>query len=339
MSPVATLALVVLVGSMLQADARSLPPDANAHERAVSAALATLSTIRKWEQPIEPTTIVEDRHADGWRGLHAVGTRGLGAWLFTTPEGHILLNTGMPSSGPVIVESLRKLQVNPQDIKTIIIGHAHIDHVGAVAYLKQLSGAGLAVMEGDVDLMESGGKSDFMYGGVWRVMGFPCAHVDQVLRDGEAIELGGVRLTARHTPGHTRGATTWVTQLRKGETVYTVVFPDGGKLNPGYRIGRNPSYPRIADDFRRTLRVWEGLKPDIWLSHHGEDFDFERKRKLAGTPAGVEAWIDRDGYRQFVADKRSAFERRATLAGSAPSGPLPAAEAHNRPDCKGSRKP
>src|SRR5688500_6425623 len=102
MSPMATVALLVLVGSIVQADARSLPPDANAYERAVSAAITTLSAIRKWEQPVAPTTILEGR-------LHAVGTRGLGAWLFTTPAGNILLNTGMPSSGPQIVASIREL--------------------------------------------------------------------------------------------------------------------------------------------------------------------------------------------------------------------------------------
>lgn len=52
----------------------------------------------KWEEPAEPVKIVGP--------LYFVGTKGLGAFLFATPEGHILMNTGMPSSGPMIASSV-----------------------------------------------------------------------------------------------------------------------------------------------------------------------------------------------------------------------------------------
>ena len=69
------------------------------------------------------------------------------------------MNTGMPSSGPLIVESINKLDLKPEDIKVMINGHAHIDHAGAFAYLKQrVPGAELAVMREDVPAMESGDK-------------------------------------------------------------------------------------------------------------------------------------------------------------------------------------
>ena len=86
-----------------------------------------------------------------------------------------------------------------------------------------------------------------------------------------------------------------------------VAFPDGGGFNPGYRIAKDPSYPGIEDDYRRTLHFWEMLKPDIWGGHHTEYFDFEAKRKRAATE-GVKAWIDPEGYRRFVALKHRAFE-------------------------------
>jgi len=41
------------------------------------------------------------------------------------------MNTGMPSSGPMIVESIRKLGFKPEDVRIMINGHAHIDHAGA----------------------------------------------------------------------------------------------------------------------------------------------------------------------------------------------------------------
>jgi metallo-beta-lactamase class B len=79
--------------------------------------------------------------------------------------------------------------------------------------MKRLTGAQIAVMQPDVAMVEDGGKSDFHYGHDWQVMGQPPVKVDRVLRDGDVVRLGEVVLTAHHTPGHTKGATTWVTTL------------------------------------------------------------------------------------------------------------------------------
>ena len=99
-----------------------------------------------------------------------------------------------------------------------------------------------------------------------------------MFRDGDTIKLGDVALTARLTPGHTKGATTWITNVVEDGKIYRVVFPDGTGVNPGYRVAKNPSYPGISDDYPRTFYILESLKPDIWLAPHLETFDFEGKR-------------------------------------------------------------
>jgi metallo-beta-lactamase class B len=235
----------------------------------------------QWETPAEPLKIAGP--------IHFVGTKGLASWLIVTPAGHILLNTGMPGSGPMIEASIRKLGLKPEDIKVLLVGHAHVDHAGGHAHMKRISGAQVAAMAAEAALLESGGKTDFQYAAV-PAFAFEPVKVDRLLRDGEAVTLGDVTLIARHTPGHTKGSTTWVTTVGR----YRVVFPDGVTVNPGYRVGRDPSYPSIADDFRRTFRVLWSLKPDIWLAAHTDVFDFERKRKRG-------AWVDPWGYRRYVA--------------------------------------
>jgi metallo-beta-lactamase class B len=253
--------------------------------------------VFKWEEPNKPVKIAGP--------IYFVGTKGLGAFIFATSEGLILMNTGMPSSGPMIVESIKKLGFKPEDLKIMINGHAHIDHAGAFAYLKEKFGAELAVMKDDVAAMESGDKGDFKYADDFV---YPPVKVDRVLRDGDTVKLGEVILTAYHTPGHTRGATTWVTTIVDAGKAYTVVFPDGAGFNPGYRLATsNPSYPSITDDYRRTHHVLEMLKPDIWLAQHNEYYDLEGKRKRAETE-GVAAWVDPEGYRRFIAGKKRAFE-------------------------------
>ena len=87
------------------------------------------------------------------------GTAGLASYLFATKEGHILFNTGMPESGPLIVDSIRTLGFDPKDIKVLINGHGHIDHAGAFAYFKKLTGAQIAIMEPDVAIIEDGGRA------------------------------------------------------------------------------------------------------------------------------------------------------------------------------------
>ena len=260
--------------------------------------LQTVAKQRGWTDPAEPVKVVGP--------IYFVGTRGLCIWLITTSEGHILLNTGMPDSGQMIETSIRKLGFKPEDIKIMLVGHAHIDHVGGHSYMKNISGAKVVMLDKEAGLLQSGGKDDFNYGGNPEFRFVP-VEVDQVIRNGDTVKLGGITLTALETPGHTRGSTTWVTNVTERGKRYKVVFPDGTSVNPGYRVAKDPSYPGIADDYRRTFRVLEGLKPDIWLCPHKEMFNFEAKRERA-LKVGTRAWVDPLGYRKWVAAQRAKFE-------------------------------
>jgi metallo-beta-lactamase class B len=220
----------LLFGFALQAHSQT-PPTKEQLANDNNLFLSMAKKVLKWEEPADPVRIIGP--------IYFVGTKGLGVFLFTTSEGHILMNTGMPSSGTM----------SPEDIKLMINGHAHIDHAGAFAYLKQQFGAQLAVMKDDVAAMESGDKDDFKYANDFV---YPAVKVDRVLRDGDTIKIGDILLTAYHTPGHTRGATTWVANIVVEGKAYVVAFPDGAGFNPGYRVASNPSYPGITGDFRRT---------------------------------------------------------------------------------------
>ena len=300
----------ILIGLALPARAQELPAGITEEQLANdnNLFLALAKKALHWEEPTEPVHIVGP--------LYFVGTRGLGVFLFATPEGHILMNTGMPSSGPMIVESIKALGLKLEDIKIMINGHAHIDHAGAFAYLKQqIPGAQLAVMREDVPAMESGDKGDFKYGDDFV---YPPVKADRILRDGDTVRLGDVALTAYLTPGHTRGATTWVTSIVDSGKSYVVAFPDGAGFNPGYRLTKDPSYPGIAGDYRRTHHFLEMLKPDIWLAQHNEYYDLDGKQRRAETE-GVSAWIDPEGYRRFVAGKKRAFEAEVDKELAAPA--------------------
>jgi metallo-beta-lactamase class B len=271
--------------------------------------LGEAAQASRWSEPAEPFKVVGP--------IHFVGTAGLGVYLLTTPAGHIVLNSGMPGSGPLIEASIRKLGLKPEDVKVLLACHAHVDHVGGHAYLKKLSGAQVAMMEAEAELLRSGGRADFRYGSIPEFRFEPVV-TDRALKDGEAVTLGGLTLTAHHTPGHTRGTTTWTTTVTDAGKSYRVVFADGTSVNPGYRLTRDPSYPGIADDYRRTFRVLESLAPDIWLVPHLEIIDLAGKRARAATE-GTAAFVDPAGYRSWVAARRATFE--AALAGESGTRP------------------
>lgn len=271
---------------------------------------AELAPPSSWTEPAEPVRIVGP--------IYFVGTKGLAAYLVTTPKGHILLDGAMPGSARDIEASIRKLGFKPEEIRLLLITHAHIDHAGTTAYFKKLSKAKAAVMDRDYIALASGGRTDFRYGSQ-PAFYFPPVKAERELTDGDTVSLGKVSMTARLGAGHTRGATTWITTVEDGGRKYTVVFPCCTGINPGYRLTVDPSYAGIADDYRRTFTMLESLKPDIWLPAHTEGFDFDSKRARAAAE-GAAAWVDPDGYRQWVAKGKETFEA-AVAAEQKAAGP------------------
>src|SRR5580704_7165952 len=147
--------------------------------------------------------------------VYYVGSAGLASYLITTPEGHILINSSLDASVPLIKASAEKLGFKFSDVKILLISHAHFDHCAGSARVKELTGAKYMVMDADVPVVESGGKADFQYGNSPDML-YPAMRVDRVLHDGDEVKLGGVVLVARMTPGHTKGCTTWTMKAGDG---------------------------------------------------------------------------------------------------------------------------
>ena len=191
------------------------------------------------------------------------------------------------------------------DIKILLISHAHIDHCARSARIKQLTHAKYMVMDGDVPVVEDGGKSDFQYGKS-ADMQFPPTKVDRVLHDGDEVRLGSVVLVAHKTPGHTKGCTTWTLKVNGKHNVYNVVIVGSPNVNPGYKLIGNEAYPQIAQDFEQTFRVLKALPCDVFLGAHGSYYGMLAKYPKINN-GGANPFIDPAGYRAFVADRERAF--------------------------------
>jgi metallo-beta-lactamase class B len=246
--------------------------------------------------------------------LYYVGSRGLASYLITTPDGHILINSNLEASVPMIRASVESLGFKFSDIKILLISHAHGDHCAGSAALKQLTGAKYMVMEGDVEVVESGGKNDFQYGSDPTTL-YPPTKVDRVLRDGDHVKLGDATLTARLTPGHTKGCTTWTMRVNDGSKLRDVVIVGSPNVNPGYKLVGNTVYPRITEDFEKTFRVLKSLPVDYFLGAHGSYFDLESK--YPRFKLGEVAFFDPAGYKNFVDDREQAFRMELSKQKSA----------------------
>jgi metallo-beta-lactamase class B len=251
-----------------------------------------------WTEPFAPFRIAGN--------LYYVGSRGLASYLVTTPAGHILINSDLEANVPMIRASVEKLGFKYSDIRVLLISHAHWDHSAGSALIKQQTGATYMVIGPDVPVVESGGKSDFHYGGDKSTY-FAPTKVDRVLRDGEEVKLGDAVLVARLTAGHTKGCTTWTMKVKEGTRTLDAVILCSPNVNPGYKLVGNAAYPGIAEDYARMFKTLASLQCDLFLGAHGAYFGMEEKyaRMQKGT---ANAFVDPEGYRKYVDEKRAAFE-------------------------------
>ncbi len=250
-----------------------------------------------WTEPYLP------HHVAG--NIYYVGSRGLASYLITSPQGHILLNSSLVASVPLIRESVEKLGFRFNDIKILVISHAHWDHCAGSAAVKAMTGAKYMVMEQDVEEVESGGKLDFHYANSPEYV-YPPARVDRVLRDRDEVKLGSNVLVAHLTPGHTKGCTTWTMKATENGKIYDVVFLGSPNVNKGYKLVKNAKYPGIAQDYERTFRTLQTLACDIFLGAHGAYYGMEAKVARI-KEGGPNPFLDAEGYRKLVTEKEADF--------------------------------
>jgi metallo-beta-lactamase class B len=251
-----------------------------------------------WTTPFPPYRVIGN--------VYYVGSRDLASFLITTPQGDILINSNLSTSPQQIEKSVEQLGFKFSDIKILLISHAHYDHAAGSARIKEMTHAKYMVMDGDVPVVEDGGKSDFQYGKSADSQ-YPPAKVDRVLHDGDEVRLGGVVLVAHKTAGHTKGCTTWTLKVKDNGKMYDVVIVGSPNVNPGYKLVNNQAYPQIAQDYEQTFRVLKALPCDVFLGAHGGYYDMLAKYPRL-KDGGENPFIDPAGYKAYVADREQAFE-------------------------------
>ncbi|MEW6129699.1 MAG: subclass B3 metallo-beta-lactamase [Acidobacteriota bacterium] len=252
-------------------------------------------TEQSWNQPVKPFKIIGN--------VYYVGASDVTSFLITTSSGHILIDSGFAQTVPQIKKNIAELGFKLEDIKILLNGHAHYDHCGGLADLKAATGAKFMAMAEDAELLQSGGKGDFYFGDK---LTFKPVTADRRLNDKDTVTLGGITLTAYHTPGHTKGCTTWTMKASEGNRSYNVVFTGSASV-PGYSLIDTPNYPNIISDYQRTFQVLKTLSCDVFLAQHASFFKLKRKLERTANHLGGNPFIDPQGLKNFIANSEKNF--------------------------------
>ncbi len=235
-----------------------------------------------------------------------VGTKGLGSILIASPDGHVLIDGGLPDSAPLILANIRALGFDPGDVEIILNSHAHYDHAGGIAALQDVTGGRVLASESSADVLERGtvGPDDPQHGVALPM--HPVAGV-RVVRDGEVVRVGALALTMHATGGHTPGGTSWSWRACEGDRCLSFVYADSQTpvSADGFRFSDSVAYPDAVSDFRRGHDLLERIPCDVLVTPHpGASAFWDR---AASAPEDL---IDPGACRRYVARSRRQLQDR-----------------------------
>ena len=254
----------------------------------------------EWSRRTEPFRIVGN--------VYWVGTYDLSSYLITSPDGHIVINTGLADSAAQISSNIETLGFRVSDVKILTATHAHWDHVAGLAALKKMTGASVYMSAPDAGVLESGGKSDFRWGKDPQAWFDPVA-VDRRLKDGETIKLGANVLTMHIHAGHSKGSSSFTFTVRDGARDYRVGIINMGSINPGVRVSGMPGFPDVGDAYARTFAAQKAMVLDVFLSSHASQFGLHKKRK-PGDAYNPDRFVDPKGFRAAVDELEASFRKQ-----------------------------
>lgn len=203
------------------------------------------------------------------------------AYVIETSDGLILIDSGLePDAEPVKVQ-MRKLGLDWRRIRAILLTHAHGDHTGGAATLRQQTGARVYAGAGDAGVLRDGGPREAFFSTF--AMPGHAPHptpVDVELRGGERIVVGDVSVEAIAAPGHTPGSICYLAERRDlraffaGDVIMMLRGDEPPRDEMGKPLGTYSAYlaPSYRGDARATLQSLQALRrmpvPDLILPGH-----------------------------------------------------------------------
>ncbi|WP_141453082.1 subclass B3 metallo-beta-lactamase [Pseudoxanthomonas sp. z9] len=270
---------------------------------------ATCPAEPRWDDPATPLRL----HGNTW----FVGTCGISALLITSPQGHVLIDSGTAAGGRQVLANIRALGFRPEDVRAIVISHEHFDHVGGLADLQRATGAPVLAREPAAATLRRGAndRSDPQFGQLESFA--PVANV-RTIGDEETVTVGPLSLKSIPTPGHTPGAASWTWRSCDGGECRQFVYADSLSAfsSDQYRFGDEQAHPGYVAAFRQALDRVAALDCDILVTPHPSA---SRLWSRVG-PGASEPLANTNACRDYAQSARERLDKR--LADEA--APVPA---------------
>ena len=254
-------------------------------------------TNEEWNKPYKPFRIAGN--------LYYVGTYDLACYLITTTEGNILINTGLAASDTLIKNNIETLGFEFTDTKILLTTQAHYDHMGAMAAIKEMTGAKMMVDDKDAAVLKDGGSSDYALGGNGST--YQPVTPDRLLHNGDTITLGNMQLVMLHHPGHTKGSCSFLFTVKDENKYYKVLIANMPSIVTEKPFANVTTYPGIGCDYAYTLKAMKNISFDIWLASHASQFDLHDKHK-PGDAYNPAAFVDQPGYDAAIKDLQKQYD-------------------------------
>ena len=175
------------------------------------------------DPPIEPTQIFDN--------VYVIGNQGTIATVIRTTQGLLMIDALSPNETETqLLPGFQKLGLDPAQVKVILVGHGHADHFGGAAYFQSHFGTKVYISAADWDLMEKPAPAR----GGRQGAPAPLPQRDQVLREGEAVTLGDLRVEPVAVPGHTPGSMGFLFPVKDRGKTYMAAMYAGTVLTPGF---------------------------------------------------------------------------------------------------------
>ena len=256
----------------------------------------------EWTRPFPPFKIIGN--------IYWVGSYDLSTYLITTPQGHILINTGVGDTAQKIKAGVEQLGFKMSDVKVILNSHGHYDHAGGIAELQKLSGAKVIASDIAAKVLRTGklDRSDPQFN---IIKPFPAVKNVEALGARGSVEVGKLKLRVIHTPGHTPGGTSWTWTSCEAERCLNVVYGDSlnAVSDDSFKYSGDPRYPNAGSDMTASIAAISAAPCDILISAHP---DFTGLLTLIDEQGKGDRsqLIDSSGCKRYAATGKERFEKR-----------------------------
>ncbi len=239
--------------------------------------------------------------------LYFVGNEWCSSHLIDTGEGLILLDTPCASALPGLVNNIWSLGFSLEDLKYIIVSHAHTDHYGAVRALVHMTGAKTFLGAVDAeDMRKHPDRIEKLNRNLGPYEESFCPDVE--LADGDIVELGNTRIRCVLTPGHTVGVMShfW-TMEHEGKTLRVGIYGGAGFISLTREALKENGLPlSMQQTFLKSIeKVWD--EPvDLMLGNH--PFHNDTFQKYERMVQGEEnPFIDKTEWRRFLQELKDRY--------------------------------